>query len=237
MYDRRSASSMLWRALKLVSMMRALIVVGLALVAVTVSVSAAASRGRSKAVPACPPLGAHMHTVAADSQAVLYEAPETPELAESLALYGCATKSGRSVELGHVPEDVAHAEGGVRLVRLVGTMVAAELSDEGYWVVKVWNLSSRRMVHRVPTGRSTNPEPSYNGGGSVEALVLKPDGSVAWIFESVGAGLPGHSVEAADANGVRLLATGTEIAPHSLALGGSTVYWTQGGKPYSAPLK
>jgi hypothetical protein len=43
-------------------------------------------------------------------------------------------------------------------------------------------------------------------------------------------------VHAADRTGSRLLASGPTIDPHSLALAGSTLYWTQGGKPFTASL-
>jgi hypothetical protein len=45
-----------------------------------------------------------------------------------------------------------------------------------------------------------------------------------------------YDVYASDMRGTRLLASGIDVAPHSLKLGGSTLYWTQGGKPMSAPL-
>ena len=54
--------------------------------------------------------------------------------------------------------------------------------------------------------------------------------------------LPDHNgthtawVYASDRLGTRTLASGTEINVGSLALGGITVDWTEGGKPYSAPL-
>jgi hypothetical protein len=57
-------------------------------------------------------------------------------------------------------------------------------------------------------------------------------------------------VEAVDTSGTRLLAAGTDIDPSSLALAsggsdigghgqtveGNTVYWTEAGKVFSAPL-
>jgi hypothetical protein len=45
-----------------------------------------------------------------------------------------------------------------------------------------------------------------------------------------------YDVRAVDAAGDRLLADGNNIAPNSLALAGSTLYWTQGGAPQSASL-
>jgi hypothetical protein len=64
------------------------------------------------------------------------------------------------------------------------------------------------------------------------AIVVKSDGSVAWIVESSSE----YQVRAVDKSGSRVLSSGTNIDPHSLALAGSTLYWTQGGKPKSAML-
>ena len=76
-------------------------------------------------------------------------------------------------------------------------------------------------------------------------LVAKPNGSVAWIAEDFERSAPATStseearyydVYASDKSGTGLLASGLDVSPSSLALGGSTVYWTQGGKPASAVL-
>jgi hypothetical protein len=40
-----------------------------------------------------------------------------------------------------------------------------------------------------------------------------------------------------EASGQRMIASGNEIDPLSLALADETIYWTQAGKPASAPLK
>jgi len=79
----------------------------------------------------------------------------------------------------------------------------------------------------------------------VVGLVAKPNGSVAWIAEDFERSAPATStseearyydVYASDKSGTGLLASGLDVSPSSLALGGSTVYWTQGGKPASAVL-
>jgi hypothetical protein len=74
--------------------------------------------------------------------------------------------------------------------------------------------------------------------GRILELVLKNDGAVAWI---AGFGCPAQTklleVHALDAAGERLLASGADVAPESLALAGSRLYWTQADKPFSAPLK
>ncbi len=101
--------------------------------------------------------------------------------------------------------------------------------------------------------------PNSVGVGSVVALVLKSDGSAAWIANDDGRTthigstdeIPYFDLEAVNVSGkTRLLAAGTDIDPSSLALGsggsnigykginreGSTVFWTQAGKVFSAPL-
>jgi hypothetical protein len=45
-----------------------------------------------------------------------------------------------------------------------------------------------------------------------------------------------YQVHAADTTGSRLLASGANIDPTSLALAGRTIYWMQGGRSFSATL-
>jgi hypothetical protein len=67
--------------------------------------------------------------------------------------------------------------------------------------------------------------------------VVKSDGAVAWIVAIYGREHPAeYEVHALDRTGSRVLAFGPGISPRSLALAGSTLYWTQGGNPMSAPL-
>jgi hypothetical protein len=100
-------------------------------------------------------------------------------------------------------------------------------------------------------------KPKYLGVGNVVSIVVKSDGSVAWIADDYERSHPSGSPEvsyfdvyAVDKSGTRLLAAGTDIDPSSLALSvggsnigqgsltglGSTLYWTQGGNPASAVL-
>jgi hypothetical protein len=110
------------------------------------------------------------------------------------------------------------------------------------------------VLHRVPTGAPLEPAPYYVGVGNVVAIIVKSDGAVAWIaddYERSVAGAEYFDVYAVDESGTRLLASGTNIDPSSLALSvggamgtasnpssasGSTLYWTQEGKAMSAPL-
>ena len=61
------------------------------------------------------------------------------------------------------------------------------------------------------------------------------DGSVAWIVET-NEEEGEYQVHAVDKSGSRVLASNPDIDPTSLALAGSTLYWTQGGQPATASL-
>jgi hypothetical protein len=65
--------------------------------------------------------------------------------------------------------------------------------------------------------------------------VVKRDGSVAWIVET-NQEEGRYQVHAVDKSGSRVLATGPDVDPTSLALAGSTLYWAQGDQPFSASL-
>jgi len=101
------------------------------------------------------------------------------------------------------------------------------------------------MLRNVPTGIPLKHQPENAGVGPVVGLAVKPNGSVAWIAEDFERSTPTTStseearyydVYASDKSGTRLLASGLNVSPSSLALAGSTLYWTQGGKPESAVL-
>jgi len=133
------------------------------------------------------------------------------------------------------------------------------------WFVVVRDLRTDRVLRKVPTGTPLRAEQGEVGVGRVQSMVVKRDGVVAWIAADnqrspgerlvtppcellpTGASIcPGprakppfissYDVYASGRRGTRLLASGTDVAPHSLKLAASTLYWTQGGTPMSAPL-
>jgi hypothetical protein len=126
--------------------------------------------------------------------------------------------------------------GGISLETVAGPLVGFAYASIGpgldYEVLVVRDLRNGRTVRRVIT--------------SPAAIVLKSDGAVAWVANGgletpVPANnfLPGdvYDVELADNHGHRVLTPFTPtIDRFSLALGGSTVYWTQARKPFSVPL-
>jgi DNA-binding beta-propeller fold protein YncE len=179
--------------------------------------------------------------VRADSQAKVYLIRENRRFSAEDVYRGCVFGGKRSYRLA--PMHTSRL-GGPDIV-LAGHVVAYELgfsvpdmgvpeSGESEDVVYVTDLLTGRTLHRVPTGTPSHPNPSEIGIGSPTTIVVKPDGSVAWIVATAEATV--YEVHAVDKAGRRLLASGPDIAPNSLALAGSTLYWTQGGEPISAPL-
>lgn len=231
----------------------------LALFPTTERASAVATQ--HKAATKCRP--GHSRPISANSQAQLYKATEPHAFPEYLGVYGCVY-GHRPVFLGPVPYASSGGAGGIAHETLAGSMVAyEEATIGGYessraerWVV-VRNLRTGRTLHRVPTGQPLTPMPEYVGVGNIVSLVMKSDGSVAWIAEDYErSGLPNGTenpyfdVYTLDKSGTRLVAYGTSIDPSSLALSvggtnigtnpqsvvGSTLYWTQDGQSFSTTL-
>jgi hypothetical protein len=164
-----------------------------------------------------------------------------------LEAFGCVY-GHKPYFLGRLPEN-PYGPGtgdGVRHISVNGSLVAYEVSEFGKtdwarWLVIVHDLRTGRVLHEVPTGTplTPNPDPMSVGLGPAVAIVVKGDGAVAWIVrdrEETKGGPGYYQVHAVDKTGSRVLAAGTDIDPSSLALAGSTLYWTQGGQPASASL-
>lgn len=181
----------------------------------------------------------HTRSITADAQAQIYEAPMSLAYPEFLSVYGCSYGHKRSYLLGPVPYGSPSGAGGISHETLNGSNVAYEEVENKsccqHWWVVVRDLSNGHVLHRLPTGVPIKPEPLSVGIGLAVAIVVKHDGSVAWIVET-GEEEGGYQVHAVDKSGSRVLVSSPEIDPASLALAGSTLYWTQGGQPFSAPL-
>jgi hypothetical protein len=168
------------------------------------------------------------HAIAVDTRAEVYRAHGT--------IYGCIF-GRRPTFIGAVPEPSGGNPSGVQRVALGGAMVAyvqyelQKYGGEQNWRVVVENLQGRRVVHRVPTapGKLLYEPPGQEGVGTPESLIVNPQGEAAWIVSSY--------VECVDSQGLRQLAESEAIATKSLAIAGSTVYWTQEGAPRSALLE
>ncbi len=99
-------------------------------------------------------------------------------------------------------------------------------------MIIVRNLQTGAVLHRVPPSIVNHAD-----FGPAAAIVVKADGAVAWAVERQAPdGSLVDEIRAADKMGYRVVATGPGIDAASLALAGSTLYWTQDGKPASAVL-
>jgi hypothetical protein len=209
----------------------------LAIALLWVASAAAAPRHTHEITRGC--MAGRSHVLAADPQAQIYEAPMLLRFPEFLSIYGCSYGHKHSYLLGSAPYGSESGAGGVEKENLVGSIVAyEEVSNRpccDHWWVVVRDLRNGHILHRVPTGTPMKPEPLSIGIGSVAAIVVKRDGSVAWIVET-GEEEGRYQVHAVDKSGSRVLASSPDIDPTSLALAGSTLYWTQSGQPFSASL-
>jgi hypothetical protein len=226
-----------------------IILIGEIFLSISPMVSAATSH--RKTITRC--LAGRSHVIVANAKAQVYEGPSIGKRGESIpespVYYGCVYGRKKSYELGLPEGGTSGGSWRSYAYTLAGPIVAyAEAARIGYeeqnpkyiYKVVVRDLLNGRLLHNLPTGippRGANRE----GIGEVTALVVKRDGAVAWIvqvLENMAGGRlrSNYEVRAVDKAGRRVLAISTEIGPHSLKLRGSTLHWTQGGKPMSATL-
>ncbi|MGH2843924.1 MAG: hypothetical protein ACRDKL_10110, partial [Solirubrobacteraceae bacterium] len=152
----------------------------------------------------------------------------------------------RVYEVGPRPSGGPTSSGDVEHIVLAGPVIAyafeenvSDGGDVGAYIsrnlVIVRNLRTGRLLRTLPNGPSAPPD--RIGGGYTTAVVVKRDGAVAWTTESQGPQGREYTVRAVDKEGEeRVLASGSDVARASLALVGSTLYWTQAGRAMSAPL-
>ncbi|MGA9286233.1 MAG: hypothetical protein WBV85_12415 [Solirubrobacteraceae bacterium] len=187
--------------------------------------------------------------LSADTLAQVYSRPERDGPHGGIRwpeMFGCAFKSGRTISLGKIrPRGGSGTAGakGTTFESLSGPFFAYEYSVAGAYRLFVRDLRSGRVVRNVPSGPSVTR--FHFGVDPIVSVVVKSsDGAVAWLVENenvlpVEPGVPNESeftLFALDKNGERQLAIGKNLDPSSLAIAGSTLYWTQGGTPSSTHL-
>jgi hypothetical protein len=195
----------------------------LAVIAAALPLAAASSRGSSSW---CGPVAGH--TIAADAVARVYTVGDT--------VYGCASGGAKSYKLGQRASCIGASR--VSPVKVAGRMAAYGLErcgvDTGFTEVVVRRLTSGAQLHSLA---ATSP-PGAESFQSVDSLVLKPDGAVAWIGS--GSSIVGHGrlveVRKADRSGEALLDSGSAIDPRSLRLRRSTLTWKHASSTRSATL-
>jgi hypothetical protein len=189
-----------------------------------------AGASAAKAKRTCYP--AHSTTLAATKSVRVYQTRGFTRETKTHATYGCllsAKRPHRFVVLDF-PEGYEH-------ITIAGRFVAyAAYSD----CAADYCNPNAVMVQDLKTGRQTFAEGTVVAVAHVSDLVLRSDGTVAWIqtsYDDNGSVKPGFDVVAGGAGRTpAVLGSGADVAPGSLALAGRTVYWTQAAQPRSAAL-
>jgi len=186
------------------------------------------------------PTRRHVHVVEHDLRAEVYQGYYGE-------LKGCSFATGRSYPLGPYFEAASQGSHGISPPVLAGNYVAyqlihqpfeAEPSDPTSWYIVVRDLRSGRIVHKEPTG--TSSEPAEIGLNEASSLVVSDTGAVAWIVinrqTSCQTKPERHcaQVHVIDRDGARVVAEALAeefgtlgINVESLRLRGQTLSWLQ----------
>jgi hypothetical protein len=150
-------------------------------------------------------------------------------------VYLCSYGTGRRTPIGW--DDCFNAAE-VQLTRFSRRLLAVDTFSCG-----PGGTASTLYLRRTRDGRRVRrvaAAPSVPGLlADVTDLVLRGDGTMAWIVElrDSPTSPPRYELRrSGSGSSSSVLAQGTDLAPGSLALAGSTLYWTQAGTPRSAPL-
>jgi hypothetical protein len=200
------------------------------LVLLLTAASTSDARRYGKTVSDCP--RRHSRLLAADAQAQVWDG--------ATEVFGCAYGHRRVYALG--PSEGNNQGGAATVKALTGPTVAVERfsSDSENQLLIVSDLRTGRVIRKVHTGGPPRLGPCYVCDGNAFMLVLKEDGSIAWLTEDGRFNIQ-TELHAVDKKGSRVLAAGetdegTGINPRSLVLGEGILYWMQGDKPATAPL-
>ncbi len=192
-----------------------------------VAASAGGQAGKRSASRGCYPKGSR--TIAKDKAGRFFHIARN--------WYVCAFKQGTPRQLGHIVPG-AGVTPWARSAKVSGRYLAVFFLGPTGFNGQPGRPPSAVAVYDMATGQRTfyervrGPEnlPPATGGN----LVLKPDGSVAWMSRATSTGI--WSVNRHDSTGTATVDSGPQVDPHSLAAGGSWLYWTDAGSPRSAPF-
>jgi hypothetical protein len=177
---------------------------------------------------ACGPASAH--TLASDSLARVYSL--------NGKVYGCASGGSKSYRLGTSAN--SFAEGRAGPIALSGVEAAYGLTFYG-----VDTINAEVVVRRLTDGHVRRQHSAINEPvgaeyfETVDAVVVKSDGSVAWIAHAKWIGSNGKrvtEVDKSDRTSKSLLDNSNSIVTDSLGLDGSLLSWEDGTVKKSAPL-
>jgi hypothetical protein len=201
----------------------------LAIAVVIAAVCAGAARGAHVRRSTCwPP---HTRTLVATSRARVFSTRQVVQHAHRT--YGCLFSRARAYAFSLPDFPIGFAP-----IALAGGFVA--YGDYSDCAASFCDPNSV-VVQDLRNGRVRFVDGPEIRVAHVSRLVLTAAGSVAWIasvYDANGEVVPGVQVVKAE-YGVKpvVLDSGPDIDAHSLALGGSTLYWTKAGTPRSASLR
>ncbi len=175
----------------------------------------------------CEPFQAK--TLASDRAAVVYSFHGSA--------YACLRPTGPSYKLGSVRLCIGTTYAGP--FALAGDVVAYGAKtcgvDFSSTEAVARNLKTGRVLHREPATSHTLVEQE----GGLQSIVVKPDGSLAWIAteQSLGNERRLLQVRKDDRGGDRQLDSSLAVTPSSLKLHGSRLTWRDAGELRSATLR
>jgi hypothetical protein len=158
----------------------------------------------------CYPRGTTTSIATADAR--VYEVG----LSDNQRIYACLFSTGKSRPLGRFQTDF-----GISNEALSGRFVAYQYLD-----CREDCSRSEVRVLDLKTGAKRKSPKAGTGSGGITGLVVKRNGSAAWIRE---VGRSYGEVHTFTASGESVLDSGAGIEPFSLALAGSRLYWTKDG--------
>jgi hypothetical protein len=175
----------------------------------------------------CEPFQAH--TLASDRAAVVYSLDGEA--------YGCSRPTGPTYKLGSVKLCIGATRVGP--FALAGDVVAYGSETCG-----VDSSSSQAIARNLESGHTLRREPATSRTlveqeGGLQSIVVKADGSIAWIAAEQSLGNHGRllQVRKDDRGGDTLLSSSLAVLPSSLKLHGSRLTWRDAGKLRSATLR
>jgi hypothetical protein len=199
----------------------------IALATCLASVTLALASGAVAAPTSCAPTAAK--TLRSSGPARIYS--------EGTQLYGCL--GARRTHLGPLRGSVPFPATRIARYALSGRYAAVDKVDMGVDTFSsIVALIDLRTGATIATAPATTPEQRPESFITVTAMVVDPNGTLAWIGErsAIGVPAPTFEVHALTRSRNRLVASAANIAPKSLRLHGDTLTWLTDGQTKSATL-
>lgn len=180
---------------------------------------------------ACDPAGSTTLKESARAR-VFYTDREDPQI------YGCLFARGELISLdpGETPPGNPYGKPYALAGKYVASVIRSTNPDiqeqQAYLVVE--SLADRHNQHFIAGIFRRDDQFDYFGYARAVSLVVKPDGSAAWI--SAAAGFAQREVYRVDARGVKRLDRASQVKGHSLRIHGDRLTWINDSKTRHASL-